>query len=81
MRAALNEEVIRENNKKLTFYTGIQRRVLGVLKQKYTILQSILPITLKSDGSDVNGNTAIDKIVHVCCALVNLCPSIVPQEQ
>ena len=55
-------------------------RVIGLLKQKYTILQSILPITLISDGPDEDANTTIDKIVSVCCALVNLCPPIVPQE-
>ena len=54
-------------------------RVIGVLKQKYTILQSILPISLISDGSQ-DANLTIDKIVQVCCALVNLCPSVVPQE-
>ena len=52
-------------------------RVIGVLKQKYTLLQSIMPISLISDGNDTN--TTIDKIVRVCCVLVNLCPSVVPQ--
>jgi hypothetical protein len=53
-------------------------RVIGVLKQKYTILQSIIPIALISDNNNIN--TTIDKIVKVCCALVNICPSVVPQE-
>jgi len=47
-------------------------RVIGVLKQKYTILQGTLPIALIKDDND--------KIVTVCCACVNMCPSIVPQE-
>ena len=55
-------------------------RVIGVLKQKYIILQSILPITLISDGSADTFNSTIDKVVRVCCALVNICPSVVPQE-
>ena len=54
-------------------------RIIGVLKQKYTILQNIIPISLISDGSAENNKT-IDKIVKICCSLVNLCPSIVPQE-
>lgn len=54
-------------------------QVIGVLKQKYTILQSILPISLISDGSQ-DTNLTIDKIVRVCCALINICPSVVPQE-
>ena len=54
-------------------------RIIGVLKQKYTILQNILPISLITDNKDNNMST-IDKIVKVCCACVNLCPSVVPQE-
>ena len=53
-------------------------RVIGVLKQKYTILQGVLPIALVA-GTDGSFAT-IDKIVRVCCALVNLCPSVVPQD-
>ena len=52
-------------------------RIIGVLKQKYTILQNI--ISLITDNKDNNMST-IDKIVKVCCACVNLCPSVVPQE-
>ena len=47
-------------------------RVIGVLKQKYTILQSRLPIRFISDKDD-NG-TSIDKMLIVCGALVKLCP-------
>lgn len=54
-------------------------RVIGVLKQKYTILQGTIPITLLKDSTD-QGTPTIDKIVRVCCALVNLCPSVVPQD-
>ena len=54
-------------------------RVIGVLKQKYTILQSVLPISLISDSS-ASVNSTVDKIVKVCCALVNLCPSVVPED-
>ena len=53
-------------------------RVIGVLKQKYTILQSRLPISFISDKDD-NG-ASIDKMLIVCGALVNLCPSVVPQD-
>ena len=41
----------------------------------YTILQSTIPIRLIDDGNDPN--TTMDKIVQVCCALVDLCPSVV----
>ena len=53
-------------------------RVIGVLKQKYTILQGILPISLIPDYQD--SVSTIDKIITVCCVLVNLCTSVVPQE-
>ena len=53
-------------------------RVIGVLKQKYTILQSTLPINFIANR-DQEAAT-IDKLVRVCCALVNLSPSVVPQE-
>ena len=53
-------------------------RVIGLLRQKFTILQSTLPISLvKHDESD--GEYALlDKIVTVCAALCNCCPSVVP---
>jgi len=53
-------------------------RVIGVLKQKYTILQGVLPISLISGGD--KSLSTLDKIVRVSCALVNLCPSVVPQD-
>jgi len=52
-------------------------RVIGVLKQKYTILQGTLPIRLIVGDEN---NSTIDKIVSVCCACVNLCPSVVSQD-
>ena len=54
-------------------------RVIGVLKQKYTILQGTLPISLLSDSDDDN-EAVIDKIVKVCCACINMCPPVVPIE-
>ncbi len=53
-------------------------RVIGVLKQKYTILQNVLPINFISNVD--NNLSTIDKIVTVCCAFVNLCPPIVSQD-
>ena len=54
-------------------------RAIGVLKQKFTILQGTIPITLGTDNAGQNMVT-IDKIVRVCCALVNLCPSVIHQD-
>ena len=51
-------------------------RVIGLLKQKYKILEGPLPLNLikhKSDGE----YATIDKVVTVCAALTNLSDSIV----
>ena len=52
-------------------------RVIGSLRQKYTILQGTLPLQFLTKSSNQNF-PIIDKIVKVCAALVNFCPSIVP---
>ena len=50
-------------------------RVIGNVRQKYTILKNTLPITSS------NGDTPlIDSVVRVTCALTNLCNSVVPFE-
>ncbi|XP_014679850.1 PREDICTED: uncharacterized protein LOC106819777 [Priapulus caudatus] len=51
-------------------------RVIGLVRNKYTILQSTLPIDYLHSTSDTA--PTIDKIVTVCCALSNMCPSVVP---
>ena len=50
--------------------------VIGQVRRKYTILRSTIPITLLE--SDCEPITALDKIVHVCCALTNVSGSVVP---
>ena len=51
-------------------------RVIGLLRQKYTILHSTIPIDyVKASDSKV---TVLDKITVICCALINMCPSVVP---
>ena len=51
--------------------------VIGLLKNKYALLQSTLPVCLIKHKHD-NDFANIDKILIVCSALVNLCPSVVP---
>lgn len=54
-------------------------RIIGMLRQKYMILKDILPLQmLKEKSSYEDQFILIDKIVVVCCALINLCPAIVP---
>ena len=47
--------------------------VIGNVRQKYSILQSTLPIHFVL-GEDV---PLIDRIVGICCALNNVCESVV----
>lgn len=67
-----------EYSKRLSKVRNHIKRVIGLLKNKYTILQSTLPISLlkhKHDSEYAN----IDRILTVYAALVNLCPSVVPE--
>ena len=52
-------------------------RVIGVLRQKYSILGSTLPINMIMCDEDVK-ISMIDKIVVICCALCNICDAVVP---
>ena len=54
-------------------------RVIGLLKQKYTILQGTLPITLLMSNTE-DGLSMTDRIVTVCFTLCNCCESVVPFE-
>ena len=51
-------------------------RVIGSIRQKYTILQSILPINMLM-CEETETISSIDKITTVCCALCNCNNSIV----
>ena len=56
-------------------------RVIGLLRNKYrafAFLQSILLLDYLITAE--NGLCTIDKMVVVCCALSNLCDSVVPIE-
>ena len=52
-------------------------RVIGLVRQKYAILQSTLPVNMVS-CTDTDGYSIIDKILTICCALSNCCNSVVP---
>lgn len=52
-------------------------RVIGLVRNKFIIMKAVQPVdfvTVKSGDK----YTTLDKIVTVCCALANLCPSVVP---
>ena len=50
-------------------------RVIGLVRNKYTILQDTLPIDFLQSSDDQD--PLVDKMVSVCCSLVNLCESVV----
>ena len=49
--------------------------VIGLLRQKYTLLESTLPMNMI-----MSDNNEYSLIVTVCCALCNCCESVVPFE-
>ena len=51
--------------------------VIGLLKNKYTILQSTLPVCILKVKTDID-YAFIDRIILVCAALINLSPTVVP---
>ena len=51
--------------------------VIGLVRQKYAILQSTLPVNMVS-CTDTDGYSIIDKILTIYCALSNRCNSVVP---
>ena len=68
-----------ENTRGLAAVRIHVERLIGTLRQKYTILQSTLPLHLM----DVEAGfkiTNLDKMVQVCCALTNSSESVVPFE-
>ena len=39
-------------------------RVIGLLKNKYTILQSILPVTMLRYNKECGASVVVDEVVH-----------------
>lgn len=53
-------------------------RVIGLLKRKFKICQGPIPISMLSAFRD--DLSVLDKILVVCSAFINLCPSIIPMD-
>ena len=56
-------------------------RVIGLLRRKYTILQSTLStdfLYCNPNGPPESQVPVVDRIIRVCSALINFCPPIVP---
>ena len=55
-------------------------RVIGLLRQKYSILHGILPMDYLTCSEKSGKIPLIDRMIRVCAALTNLSPSVVPFE-
>lgn len=64
-----------ETTRKIAHVRIHVERVIGLVRNKYTMLQGRLPVDflINEDGLPV-----VDKIATVACALTNLCNSVVP---
>ena len=54
-------------------------RVIGLIRQKYKILESTLPINMLA-CNQTETVSCIDKIVTICSALCNCCNSVVSSD-
>lgn len=65
-----------ETTRKLANVRIHVERVIGLVRQKYTILSGTLPIdfVITKDTDEI---PTVDKTAHICCSLVNLCDSVV----
>ena len=53
-------------------------RVIGLIRQKFSLLNHTQPIDYVISRND--SIPLLDKIVTVCCALINLCDSVIPPD-
>lgn len=67
---------IEETRKLANLRINVERNIGGV-RQKYGILSTTLPISLLSKTFPDCDVSPIDQIITICCALYNLCPTIV----
>ena len=51
-------------------------RVIGNIRKKFSLLSGTQPIDFISSQDE--SKTLLDKIVYVCCALANMCNSVIP---
>ena len=54
-------------------------RLIGMVKQKYSIFEGVMPTSFIKHDSECDVGVA-DKVMVVCCAMVNICEPIVPKD-
>lgn len=65
-----------EDTRKIATVRIHVERVIGLLKQNFQVLQHTIPISMVSRSSD--SLSVLDKVIVICSALINLCPSPIP---
>lgn len=55
-------------------------RVISQLRGKFNITSDLAPMVAVSKRNEMFNNDLFDKIVYLCCCLVNLCPPVVSSE-
>lgn len=55
-------------------------RVICVLREKFNICSDTAPMSAVAKQNQLFDNNLFDKIVFVCSCLVNICPSVVPND-
>lgn len=71
----LSPKAIEESRKVSSVRIHVER-VIGTLRNKFKLLNGPIPVTLLKCKH--NGNSLLDYTVTVCCALANMCDSVVP---
>ncbi|XP_033760676.1 uncharacterized protein LOC117342590 [Pecten maximus] len=65
-----------ESTRRLAHVRIHVERVIGLVRNKYKIMHDTLPLDYFNSVDE--STPTIDKIVTVCCALTNMCKSVVP---
>ncbi len=55
-------------------------RIISQLRGKFNITSDLAPMVAISKRNEMFNNDLYDKIVYLCCCLVNLCPPVVSSE-
>ena len=69
-----------ENTRKIANVRIHVERVIGAVRQRFTILSATGVLTKDLVQTKSNDCVLLDAVVRVCCALNNLCEGIVPFE-
>ena len=67
-----------ESTRKLANVRILIERVIGAVRQRFEILIATTPLPTEYTRRKRGGPVFLDSVVRVCCALHNVCDTIVP---